>query len=74
VLILFGVMKTMKEAECKKKAQEEGNAFQIDDIGRTLQERWKNECTAEQKQLYAERSEVLIEESGSYRTIKERAW
>jgi len=48
--------------EIRKKCEAESRKFEITEVGRTLAERYKVQCTEEQKKTYNEKSEVLKKE------------
>jgi hypothetical protein len=45
--------------EIRKKCEAENRKFEITEVGKTLAERYKVQCTEEQKKVYNEKSEVL---------------
>jgi len=49
-------------AVVRKKCEAEGKSFNITDVGRTLAERYRVECTDEQKKVFDEKSTVLKKE------------
>lgn len=49
-------------AEIRKKCEAAGTKFEITEVGKTLADRYKTECTEEQKKMYNEKSEVLKKE------------
>jgi high mobility group protein B1 len=48
--------------EIRKKCEAESKKFDVTEVGRTLAERYKAQCTDEQKKVYNEKSEVLKKE------------
>lgn len=46
-------------SEIRKKCEAESRKFEITEVGKTLAERYKVQCTEEQKKVYNEKSEVL---------------
>jgi len=46
-------------SETRKKCEAESRKFEITEVGKTLAERYKVQCTEEQKKAYNEKSEVL---------------